>query len=55
MITCIRSAGSGQKGEVLDSPDRAGDHYQRAKQHASASADRAGDAVDEASSTAARR
>ena len=46
------AAGITGSGEATDTTD---DHYRRAKQHASASADRAGDAFDEASTSAARR
>lgn len=43
-------AGSGQRTYNGDD-----DHYQRAKGHASASADRATEAVDEATTSGARR
>ena len=52
MRLCI---GASRRGELSDSADSTDAHYQRAKQHASSAADSAGDAVDEASTSAARR
>ena len=52
MIIVGMLAGAIRRGEAADSAD---EHYQQAKQHASASAGRAGDALDEATTSAARR
>lgn len=51
MLAMRLCAGASRRGELPDSADRTDEHYQ----HASSAADSAGDAVDEASTSAARR
>ena len=55
MLAMRLCVGASRRGELPDGADRTDDHYQRAKQHASSAANNAGDAVDEASTSAARR
>ena len=55
MLAMRLCVGASRRGEFPDGADRTDAHYQRAKQHASSAADNAGDAVDEASTSAARR